>query len=48
MENLTETIGGLCTALEDAIEEQDWDLVQDVSNKLNDLYEELDKSEYTY
>lgn len=48
MENLTDTIGTLCNLLEDAFEEKDWELVQIVTNRLNELYEESDKSDYDY
>lgn len=48
MKNLTETIGQLCNLLEDAIEEQDWDIVTRVTTQLSDLYDELDRSEYNY
>lgn len=48
MENLTETIGNLCNILEDAVEEHDWDRVQQVITQLSDLYDELDRSEYNY
>ena len=44
MEDLTYTISRLCTLLEDAIEETNWELVTTVSEELNELYEELDKS----
>ena len=44
MEDLTYTISRLCTLLEDAIEEQDWDRVTVVAEELENLYEELDKS----
>lgn len=48
MENLTELVGNLCTLIEDAIEEQDWERVQEVSTQLSELYEELDRAEYNY
>lgn len=48
MTNLTETIGNLYNSLEDAIEEQDWDVVQQVTTELSELYEELDRLEYNY
>ena len=46
MENLTELIGNLCSLLEDAIEEQEWDLVNTVAERLSTLYEEMDRSDY--
>jgi len=46
MEDLTNTVSRLCTLLEDAIEEQNWELVTTVSEELNELYLELDKSDY--
>jgi hypothetical protein len=48
MRDLTHTISGLCTLLEDAIEESDWDLAKTVSTELNELYEELDRSESNF
>lgn len=45
MRDLTQTISRLCTLLEDAIEETDWDMVSTISMELNELYEELDRSE---
>jgi len=48
MENLTETIGNLCSLLEDAFDEQEWDLVQTVASRLSDLYEEMDRRDYNY
>ena len=48
MEDLTYTISRLCTLLEDAIEELDWDRVTVVAKELDELYEELDKSSSNY
>jgi hypothetical protein len=44
MEELADKIGEYCNLLEDAIAENDWSVVEDVVEKLNLLYEELDKS----
>jgi len=46
MENLTQTIGSLTSLLEDAIEEQEWDLVNTVAERLSTLYDEMDRSDY--
>ena len=46
MEDIAERIGQYCNLLEDAKEERDWDLVQEVIDMLDELYEELDKSEF--
>lgn len=44
MEDLADRIGQLCNLLEDAKDERDWDLVTEVIDKLDELYDELDKS----
>jgi hypothetical protein len=46
MEELAERIGECCNLLEDARDEQDWDLVQEIIDKLDDLYEELERSSF--
>ncbi len=46
MEDLTYTISRLCTLLEDAIEESNWDLVTSVSTEMDTLYQELDKFDH--
>lgn len=43
MEDLSEIIGRLCNMLEDAAEEQNWDLVNIVIKELDELYEDLEK-----
>lgn len=45
MKNLTEEIGRICNLLEDAHEEQDWKLVQNMINALDDVYEMLDRAD---
>lgn len=45
MGNLSEEIGRICNILEDAIEEQDWNLVKNMTEELDDIYEKLDKQE---
>lgn len=45
MGNLSEEIGRICNILEDAIEEQDWNLVKKMTEELDDIYEKLDKQE---
>ena len=45
MGNLTEEIGRICNILEDAIEEQDWNLVKKMTEELDDIYEKLDRQE---
>jgi len=45
MGNLSEQIGRICNILEDAIEEQDWELVKKMTNELDDIYSRLDKQE---
>lgn len=45
MKNLTEEIGRICNILEDAVEEQDWKLVQKMIDALDDVYTELEKQE---
>jgi hypothetical protein len=45
MGNLSEEIGRICNILEDAIEEQDWNLVKKMTQELDDIYEKLDRQE---
>ena len=45
MTQLSEEIGRIVNILEDAIEEQDWNLVKKMINELDDIYERLDKQE---
>lgn len=48
MKNLTEEIGRICNLLEDAVEEQDWKLVQKMINALDDVYLALEKQDSGY
>jgi len=48
MENLTEEIGRICNLLEDAVEEQDWKLVQKMIDDLDDVYTQLEKTDSGY
>tara|TARA_R110000868_G_scaffold260661_1_gene518791 strand:- start:401 stop:565 length:165 start_codon:yes stop_codon:yes gene_type:complete len=43
MRNLTENIGKICNILEDAVELQDWKLVQKMISELDDLYNDLER-----
>ena len=45
MTQLSEEVGRIVNILEDAIEEQDWNLVKKMINELDDIYERLDKQE---
>ena len=45
MGNLSEEIGRIVNILEDAIEENDWNLVKKMTEELDDIYEKLDKQE---
>lgn len=45
MNELSEEIGRICNILEDAIEEKDWDLIQQVLDDLNNVYTDLDKQD---
>lgn len=45
MGNLTEEIGRIVNILEDAIEEQDWTLVKNMTEDLDEIYEKLDRQE---
>ena len=45
MGNLAEEIGRICNLLEDAIEEKDWNLVQKMSEDLDDIYNQLDRQD---
>lgn len=44
MEEIQEKIDNLCTLLEDAYEEKDWEQVSDVIKELNELYDDIDRS----
>lgn len=48
MKNLNEEIGRICNLLEDAIEEQDWNLVKKMTEALDDVYESLERQESGY
>jgi len=45
MANLSEEIGRICSTLEDAVQERDWNMVNDIVDELNELYERLDREE---
>lgn len=45
MGNLTEEIGRIVNLLEDAVEEQDWSLVQRMVEDLDEVYTKLDRQE---
>ena len=45
MGNLTEEIGRIVNLLEDAVEEQDWSLVQKIVEDLDEVYTKLDRQE---
>jgi hypothetical protein len=45
MGKLTEELGRILNLLEDAVEEQDWKLVQKMINDLDNVYESLEKQE---
>lgn len=45
MGNLTEEIGRIVNLLEDAVEEQDWSLVQKMVDDLDEVYTKLDRQE---
>mgnify|MGYP000036749488 CR=1 FL=1 len=45
MVKLSEEIGRITNILEDAIEEQDWNLVKKIIDDLDIVYDELDKQE---
>jgi uncharacterized coiled-coil protein SlyX len=48
MANLSQEIGRICNLLEDAVEEQDWKLVQKMIDQLDIIYERLDRQENGY
>jgi len=48
MQNLSEEIGRITNILEDAIEEKDWTLVQNMVDSLDELYNFLEKSSSGY
>ena len=45
MGNLTEEIGRILNLLEDAVEEQDWSLVQKMIEDLDEVYSNLEGQE---
>lgn len=45
MTQLSEEVGRIVNILEDAVEEQDWNLVKKMINELDGIYERLDKQE---
>ena len=45
MTQLSEEVGRIVNILEDAIEEQDWNLVKKMITDLDAIYERLDKQE---
>lgn len=45
MIHLSEEIGKICNYLEDAVDDQDWNLVKKMIKELDVLYERLDKEE---
>jgi len=48
MDDIISIVSRLCTLLEDAIEEKNWDLVETVSEELDELYEDLEKKSDYY
>lgn len=48
MKNLTEEIGRILNLLEDAREEKDWELVQNMINALDDVYEMLERADSAF
>lgn len=48
MSNLSEEIGRIVNQLEDAIEEQDWTIVQTMIDELDEIYNQLDRQESGY
>ena len=45
MGKLTEELGRILNLLEDAVEEQDWELVKKMIEDLDNIYEQLEKQE---
>lgn len=45
MKDLTTTIGKVCNLLEDAVETQDWKLVQKMIDELDEIYNQLERAE---
>ena len=48
MANLAEEIGRITNILEDAVEEQDWNLVKKMIDDLDDIYNRLDRQDSGY
>ena len=45
MGKLSEEIGRIVNLLEDAKEEQDWSIIQNIIDDLDDIYDKLDREE---
>jgi len=45
MGKLSEEIGRIVNLLEDAKEEQDWSIIQNIIDDLDDIYDRLDREE---
>ena len=45
MKDLTENIGKICNILEDAVELQDWKLVEKMIKELDDIYNQLERAD---
>ena len=45
MTNLTEEIGRICNLLEDAHEEQNWQIVKKMIDALDKIYNDLDRAD---
>lgn len=48
MEGILDTIGNILSLIEDAINDEDWDLVNETKRELDVLYEEIDKQSYKF
>ena len=48
MENLSEHIGRITNLLEDAVEDQSWEIVQKMIEELDDLYHLLERQESSF
>ena len=48
MATLAEEIGRITNILEDSVEEQDWNLVKNMIDDLDDIYNRLDREDSGY
>jgi len=48
MEDILDNIANITSIIDDAINDTNWDLVQDARDELDELYKEIDKNTYKF